>query len=175
MHRRLIIQNQAELEMLKNFILKIRLDIRFRSKLITWTLLAIGMIVASYAIIGGLARGALIFIQPLQKESTLSKSKNDKGYEEQILRAVEGAKAIKQVLKDPNSFQLDMINIMPSGAVCYAYLSRNEVGEMNQNIAVLIKNEIKIDEMQGFDQQWQEECHGKQGEDVTGFGKLMIY
>jgi len=161
--------------MLRNFKLRALLNIGFRTKPIAWTLLAISMMIASYAMIEGLDKGTLIFPQPQQTESTASQIKNDKEYEERVLRAVEGAKAIKQVLKNPASFQLDMINIMPTGAVCYAYLSQNEVGKINRNIAVLIKNEIKTDEMQGFDQQWLEECHGKEGKDVTGFGKLMVY
>ncbi len=161
--------------MLSNLRLKTLLDIRFRTKSIVWALMAIAMMVASYAIIERLAKGLLFFSQPQPTESTRSKVMNDKKYEEQVLRAVEGAKAIKKVMKDPTSFQLDMINIMPSDVVCYAYLSRNEAGKMNKNIAVLVKNEIKTEEMQGFGQQWQEGCHGKEGKDVTGFGKLMIY
>ena len=146
-----------------------------RTKFYAGALLATTMIIVSYMIIDDLAEGTFVFAQPQQTESTYDTSKNDKKYEEQVLRAVAGAKTIKQAMKNPNSFQLEMIRIMPSGSACYTYLSQNEVGSTHKGVAVLVKNEIKTDEMQGFDQRWQDECHGKEGKDATGFGKLMIY
>jgi len=169
--------NQSELEMFGKFRIRTLLGIEFSTKSFAWALLAIALIDASccYATMEKLAKDNLDQAQLQQTEPAPNSSKNDNISEERILRAVEGAKAIKQVMRDPNSFQLEMMNLMPSGAVCYAYQSRNEAGKMHQNIAVLIKNEIKTDEMQGFEQQWLEECHEKEGKDVTGFGKLMIY
>jgi hypothetical protein len=149
-----------------------------KSKIGIWLsigFVAIAMVICGYAMIDGLSKGTFVGTQPQQPESTPDKSKNDKEYENQVLRAVEGAKAIKQAMKNPNSFQVEMISMISSGAICYAYTTQNEAGEANKGKAVLIKNEIKTVEMQGFDQQWQEECHGKDGKDVTGFGKLMVY
>jgi hypothetical protein len=149
-----------------------------KSKIGIWlsiAFVAIALIIGGYAMFDGLPKGTLVIFQSQQTESIPDKSKNDKEYEDQVLRAVEGAKAIKQAMKNPNSFQVDMISVISSGAICYAYTTKSEAGDTNKGRAVLIKNEIKTDEMQGFDQQWQDECHEKNGKDVTGFGKLMIY
>jgi|GEM_PF-2708530 len=162
--------------MLENYnIFKLLNIIGWRTKFYTSALLATAMIIVSYTIIDDLTKDTVVFAQPQQTESTYDTSRNDNKYEEQVLRAVEGAKTIKQAMKNPNSFQLEMIRIMPSGSTCYTYLSQDEVGNTNKGVAVLVKNEIKTDEMQGFDQRWQDECHGKEGKDATGFGKLMIY
>jgi hypothetical protein len=149
-----------------------------KSKIGIWLsigFVAIAMVIGGYAMLDGLSKGTFVGTQPQQPESTPDKPKDGKEYEDQVLRAVEGAKAIKQAMKNPNSFQVEVISVIPSGAICYAYTTQSEAGDTNKGRAVLIKNEIKTDEMQGFDQQWQDECNGKDGKDVTGFGKLMIY
>jgi len=149
-----------------------------KSKIGIWlsiAFVAIALIIGGYAMLDGLSKGNFVGTQPQQTESTPDKSKNDKEYEARVLRAVEGAKTIKQAMKNPNTFQVEMISLISSGAICYAYATQNEAGDTNKGKAVLIKNEIKTDEMQGFDQQWQDECHGKDRKDVTGFGKLMVY
>ena len=103
------------------------------------------------------------------------KSKNDKEYEKQILYAVEGAKTIKSTMKDPNSFKLESMNMMSPAVVCYVYSSKNGSGWTDTGAAVLVESKIKTNDVQGFDQQWQEECQGKKGKNLMGYGELMVY
>jgi hypothetical protein len=64
---------------------------------------------------------------------------------------------------------------MSAVVVCYVYSSKNGSGWTDTGAAILVKNKIKTNDMQGFDQQWQEECQGKKGRDLIGYGELMVY
>ena len=112
---------------------------------------------------------------PQPRKADDEKSKNDQEDQKQILYAVEGAKTIKSTMKNPNSFKLEAMSMMSPVVVCYVYSSKNGSGWTDTGTAVLVENKIKTNDMQGFDQQWQEACQGKKGKDLIGYGELMVY
>jgi hypothetical protein len=140
-----------------------------------WALVAVSMAMAVFVVLEGPARIGPLLLQGRQAMVADEHTKHDETDEQQILIAVEGAKSIKLAMPRPDSFTLDSMTLMPSGAVCYVYWSQNARGERIKAAAVLFKEEIATLETQGFDLRWRDQCQGKQGKDVTGFGELMVY
>jgi len=143
--------------------------------ILKFTYLVLAMITVVCSTIAAPAEGLSYIVQPQQTKADDEKTKNDQEDQKQILYAVEGAKTIKSTMKNPNSFKLESMNMMSPVVVCYVYSSKNESGWQDTGAAVLVANRIKTNDMQGFDQQWQEECHGKKGKDLIGYGELMVY
>lgn len=139
------------------------------------TFLALVMIPAACAAIAAPAEGIHYVVQAQQGKAEAGTAKNDKEDEQQILYAVEGAKTIKSMMKNPSSFQLESMSMMSAVVVCYVYSSKNGSGWTDTGAAILVKNKLKTNDMLGFDQQWQEECQGKKGKDLRGYGELMVY
>jgi hypothetical protein len=137
--------------------------------------LALAMITAACATIAAHEEGINYVVQSQEGKSGDGTAKNDKEDERQILHAVEDAKTIKSMMIHPNSFKLESLSMMSAVVVCYVYSSKNGSGWTDTGAAILVKNKIKTNDMQGFDQQWQEECQGKKGKDLMGFGDLMVY
>jgi hypothetical protein len=132
--------------------------------------------IAAVSLIDNLMQGNKKFFCPHQAMAADEEAKNDNKEDgKQILQAVAGAKAIKLALKMPDTFKLESMILNPSGSVCYLYLSENGPGGMSKSAAVLIGAEVKTSEMEGFDLQWEQECNGTKGKDITGYGELMIY
>lgn len=148
---------------------------KWRARPLHWALAAAGMALAGLVAVEGPARiGSLMLLGRQALVADAHKS-HDAIDEKQIVHAVEGAKSIKLAIKTPDSFKLESMTIMPSGAVCYVYWLKNEPGDKIKAAAVLFKDEIATFGTQSFDIRWKDECQGKKGKDVTGFGELMIY
>ncbi len=135
-------------------------------KIIKSTFLVLVMITTACATIAAREEDINFVVQSQQ-------GKTEEG--KQILHAVEGAKTIKSTMKNPGRFKLESMSMMSAVIVCYVYSSKNESGWADKGAAILVENKIKTNEMQGFDQQWQEECKGKKGKDLMGYGELMVY
>jgi len=144
-------------------------------KSLRWALAAVAIVIAVFVAVAGPTRIGQWILQGRQALVADKNKSHEAVDEKQILHAVEGAKSIKLAMKSPDSFKLESMTIMPSGAVCYVYLANNELGGVVKAAAVLFKDEIATLETQGFDLRWKDECQGKKGKDVTGFGELMIY
>ncbi len=140
-----------------------------------FTFLVLVMITAAYATIAAPAENKNYVVQSQQGKADDGNLKTDKEDEKQILYAVEGAKTIKSMMINPNSFKLESMNMMSPVVVCYVYSSKNGSGWKDTGAAVLVESKIKTNDMQGFDQQWQAECQGKKGKDLMGYGELMVY
>ena len=83
-------------------------------------------------------------------------------------RAAVVAQKLRSNMRNPDSFKLTEVLIMPSGAVCYSYRSQNGFGGMNQEQAVLSsKDRLTMSESDGFETAWNRECAHKTGEDKT--------
>jgi len=83
-------------------------------------------------------------------------------------RAVQGAKQLRDSMRNPDSFKLGQTLVMNDGAVCYDYRAQNGFGGMNVGHAVLAPSGIfKTDESSGFRTFWNKECTGKTGLDKT--------
>ena len=87
-----------------------------------------------------------------------------------VVRAGEGAKLLKQSMRDPDSFKLSQALIMDSGAVCYEFRAHNGFGGMDVGHAVYASDGVtfKSNTDPGFEDIWNAECQGKQGEDYSG-------
>lgn len=97
---------------------------------------------------------------PMQKMDELVKTVNTG-------RAIEGAKLLKEAMRNPDSFTIKSALVMDSGAVCYEYRSQNGFGGMNREQAVLTpKDRILLQETSGFYRAWEKFCHGKSGDDA---------
>jgi hypothetical protein len=148
---------------------------RWRMQPVWWALGAVTIAVAAFVVMVGPTKIGQWILQGRQALVADENKSPEAMDEKQIVHAVEGAKSIKQAMKSPDSFKLESMTIMPSGAVCYVYLAKNELGGVVKAAAVLFKDEIATLETQGFDLRWKDECQGKKGRDVTGFGELMVY
>lgn len=83
-------------------------------------------------------------------------------------RAVRGAKALRDSMRDPDSFKLSEALIMPDGTICYEYRARNGFGGMNFGHAALSPTgQFRTDEMEGFRALWNKRCANKTGTDKT--------
>jgi hypothetical protein len=51
--------------------------------------------------------------------------------------AVEGAIALRKAMRNPDSFKLESVHVVESGAVCYQYRAQNGFGGTNLEFAVL--------------------------------------
>ena len=78
---------------------------------------------------------------------------------------------LKDAARNPEKFKMTHVLLMDNGSVCYEYRAQNGFGGMNIGSAVLSSKSaaIKTDEMEGFHKQWNKECSGKTGEDITHF------
>lgn len=79
-----------------------------------------------------------------------------------------GAKALKNAMRNPDSFKLAQVLVMPDGGVCYGYRAQNGFGGMNGERAVLSPDgTMRTDDSDGFSRAWHRECAGKTGDDKT--------
>ena len=82
---------------------------------------------------------------------------------------IDSAMALRNAMRDPDSFKLTQVLDMPDGAVCYSYRARNGFGGMDQGEAVLFDGKFLDSSMAGFHQLNEQECVGKTGKVETDF------
>lgn len=85
--------------------------------------------------------------------------------------ALAGAKALKRAMKDPQSFELKQLLVMPDRTACYTYRATNSFNAKLQNSAVLVpgkKAQMLIEGTDGnrFVDAWNKRCT-KTGEDIA--------
>ena len=77
--------------------------------------------------------------------------------------AARGAEALKESMRNPDSFKLSSAFFMPNNAVCYQYRAQNGFGGMNVEEAVLTpKNALRNDRAS-----WARYCAGRKGKNRT--------
>ena len=87
---------------------------------------------------------------------------------QQTMAAV-GAQALKKASKDPDSFEMKEVNLMPDGAACYTYRARNSFNAMLQGEAIMTdKGKLLVHEQNGntFVSAWNRSCTKDGGEDL---------
>jgi hypothetical protein len=85
-----------------------------------------------------------------------------------LVVAAEGAKRLRDAMRNPDSFKLAQVLIMNDQAVCYDFRSQNGFGGMNLGHAVLSPSgQLRTNEMSGFYTLWNKECGNKTGADKT--------
>ncbi len=75
-----------------------------------------------------------------------------------------GAMTLRKAMRNPDSFQLSQVLLMPDGAVCYDYRAQNGFGGMNREYAVLTASGRLTANENG---PWNRECANKTGEEGT--------
>lgn len=73
-----------------------------------------------------------------------------------IKHIVRGAKSLKQMSKNPDSFKLEGAILMSSGAVCYSYRAANSFNAILPGNAVLVEEKLLLS-----DSGWNKYCAGK--------------
>lgn len=85
-----------------------------------------------------------------------------------LVVAAEGAKRLRDAMRNPDSFRPAQALIMNDQAVCYEFRSQNGFGGFNVGHAVLSPSgELKTNETSGFYALWDRECADKKGADKT--------
>jgi hypothetical protein len=73
--------------------------------------------------------------------------------------AVQGAKALRDEMRNPDSFKLNQVILMPDGAACYTYRAQNGFGGMDAGYYVLPPDgQGRTNEDAGFSSAWKKEC-----------------
>jgi hypothetical protein len=73
--------------------------------------------------------------------------------------AVQGVKALRDEMRNPDSFKLSQAILMPDGAACYTYRAQNGFGGMNEGYFVLPPDgQGRTNEEDGFSSAWKKEC-----------------
>jgi len=81
-----------------------------------------------------------------------------------------GMRQVRNVIRDPDSFQITDAVVVPDGIGCIDYRYRNGVDSMNAGKAVVLPDgTVRIQEQDGdtFVTLWNKECAGVAGKDVT--------
>lgn len=105
---------------------------------------------------------------PEQKAAEAAAQQKAQAEELSVEAAADAARRLRESMRDPDSFKVAQVLVMPDGGSCFEYRSRNGFGGMDAEQAVLKKNgDIITTEQPGFDNAWNKECAGKTGEDVT--------
>lgn len=92
-----------------------------------------------------------------------------------VQRATLGAAALKKAMRDPDSFQLESVEVQNNLTVCYGYRSRNGFGGMSKGYAVFLADleGVMTSERGGrFQKSWNKECLAE-GKDVSAAVKIF--
>lgn len=95
-------------------------------------------------------------------------------------RALMSARALKQSMKDPDTFELKEVLFMDDGTACYTYRAKNSFNAMLRGQAVLTSNSKNIELLvEGHDgnkfvNAWNKGCAKKSSEDITSLINRMM-
>lgn len=97
------------------------------------------------------------------------KSPEEQRRDRNLQRAVVSVKALREAMRNPESFALEQALAMDTGTLCFSYRAQNGFGGMNRERAVLSADDQQFtnSSMDGFSRSWNARCAGKQGEDIT--------
>ncbi|HJU11106.1 MAG TPA: hypothetical protein VJ728_09530 [Candidatus Binataceae bacterium] len=78
------------------------------------------------------------------------------------------AKALRNSMRNPASFELNEVLVMDDNSVCFTYRAQNGFGGINVDQAVLTPRlKFRTAEQPGFSPLWARYCHAKRGFDET--------
>ncbi len=102
-------------------------------------------------------------------EASKQKSEEEIRRDRDLQRAVIAAKGLRAAMRNPDSFTVEQILAMESGAICFTYRAQNGFGGMNREQAVLSSDDSKFvsSPSDGFSKAWNSACAGQTGDDIT--------
>jgi len=107
--------------------------------------------------------------------AALAKQAAEKAQREMEFRImVAGAKTLKRNMRDPDSFKLESVIKMTSGAICYEYRAKNGFGGYNREAAVYQPKSDTLVTGDSATRTFNALCAGKTGEDHTSTVKIAI-
>ena len=94
----------------------------------------------------------------------------------QIDRAARIAKALRDSMHDPKSFELVRAIVMPDGAACYAFRARNGFGALRTGSAVFDGARLLTsdDRSGAYTKTYRRHCENKTGDDITAATKWYV-
>jgi hypothetical protein len=128
------------------------------------TVLGIVLVVAVLAAVGSLINTATEMGQtPAERASKAEQAAR-------INFAGTGARQLREMMRNPDSFKIEKLLIMNDGASCYHYRAQNGFGGLNAAEAVLSpEGRLETSDAPGFRVLWNKECGGKTGMDATDY------
>jgi hypothetical protein len=127
----------------------------------------------------GIAAVILIVLGVIGKRTTPEQAADVQDKSKQALSinmAVVVLKALKNSMKDPDSFELKSLVVHPNGAACYEYRATNSFNAHLARAAVLTpKGKFLTQDQNGnaFVSAWNKECTPADGEDMTEVAKII--
>lgn len=88
--------------------------------------------------------------------------------------AVQGAIALREMMKNPDSFSLERVNRMPDGSLCYTYRATNSFNAIIPGQAVFSPTETAISGSANFPMLWSKHCKGY-GAEVANVAYALTY
>lgn len=96
-----------------------------------------------------------------------SKTKEERLKERRNDVYIDGVIALKKQMKDPSSFELDSVFVMPNMTMCYKYRAKNSFGALNIGFAVITDTQIILSENnKNFEKIFKKECDSKVWEQI---------
>jgi hypothetical protein len=108
-------------------------------------------------------------VSPDAKDIELfNKEKEARAKQDQLtLDAANLALQLRRSARNPDSFVLERVLIMPSGAICTEYRAQNGFGGMSREQALLIGQQFLTVTADDFELKWNIHCGGRTGSDIT--------
>ena len=104
---------------------------------------------------------------PAQQAQRASQQASDaaaqKAQTARLTLAANGAAALRDRMRDPDSFKVTSALVLSDDTVCYEYRSRNGFGGMNDGYAVLIKSLLASQPGAALDGFWELDLRGQDG------------
>lgn len=100
----------------------------------------------------------------LSPEQTAQKDAADREW----LLNVLSVRAVRDAMKNPDSFKLEQALRMDDGTLCLTYRATNSFNAIVPGYAVIpTKDKAYASGQNGFDRAWKKRCNGKSGSDIT--------
>ncbi|MCK1322113.1 hypothetical protein IVA94_14675 [Bradyrhizobium sp. 156] len=92
---------------------------------------------------------------------------------ERFQAAVRGALALRERMKNPESFTLERVTRSADGALCYTYRAANSFNAIIPGQAQL--SPLKVKGSESFPMLWSDKCKGFQGDEVENVAYALTY
>jgi hypothetical protein len=112
------------------------------------------------------------------KEAVARKAEEDaaKAVEEiEFQIAVRAARALKQSMKNPDSFKLEETIKTDAGALCFTYRAANSFNALVPGRAVIAAKKAYTSDNEGFSSYWNKHCGGKPGRSMSHVAYALKY
>lgn len=130
---------------------------RLKTSLITRLVLALVVLPMAFG----------FFMAASDGPTTAATTPKDPVRDRNIMRTQAAVGQLKAAMRNPDSFKLNKVLLMANGDTCFDYRSQNGYSGMSSGRAILINDDIIIDNAKGFTAKWNKHCAGKSGEDIA--------